>query len=30
VLEKALTVIGNARGGAAAAQFARQFMNAPA
>jgi hypothetical protein len=28
-LEKAVTVIGNARGGAAAVQFARQFIEAP-
>jgi hypothetical protein len=27
LLERAITVIGNARGGAAAAQFARQFMS---
>jgi hypothetical protein len=29
-LEKAVTVIGNARGGAAAVQFARQFIETPA
>jgi hypothetical protein len=28
-LERAVTVIGNARGGGAAAQFARQFIQAP-
>jgi hypothetical protein len=28
-LERAVTVIGNARGGAAAVQFARQFIEAP-
>jgi hypothetical protein len=29
-LEKAVTIIGNARGGAAAVQFARQFIETPA